>query len=140
MWMNSRIRVLQRQCSSAAKLFAQPNAWSVKESFLGVAQNVTMADMTRVAGLAKLDVSPQDAQGFLEDFQRTVFFMEQITKVDRRGVEPMYSPVEDVVSCPQADDVAAQDAVKADVLRNAAASHEGFFVVDKVIQQQQQGE
>ena len=97
---------------------------------------LTPQDVSRIALLARLELSSEDAQalhGQLNGFFRIV---DQMSAVDTRGVEPLYTPlsaVQDVALRLREDRVTEGN----DRERNQASApavEDGLFLVPKVIE------
>ena len=93
-------------------------------------------DVSRIAHLARLELSPAESQamlGQLNDFFRIV---EQMSAVDTRGVEPLYTPLSAVqeVALRLRDDVVTETDGRAANQRSAPAVEDGLFLVPKVIE------
>ena len=94
--------------------------------------SVDIDTVKRVAKLARIDVSAEQANKMQGDLNTILGFVEQLNEVDIEGVEPMTSVV-DVAMKKRADVV--NDGDKADdVVANAPASEDNFFMVPKVIE------
>ena len=94
--------------------------------------SVDLATVKRVARLARIAVSEEEANRMTGELNGILGFVEQLSEVDVKGVEPMTSvtPMEmrkrqDVVN----------DGSKADaIVANAPASDRNFFQVPKVVE------
>jgi len=93
---------------------------------------LTLDDVKRIAALARLSVSQQEAEQTLDELNRIFGLIEQMRAVDTTGIEPMSHPVggsqrlrEDCVT--EGDQHAAN-------MRNAPAQQDGLFLVPKVIE------
>jgi aspartyl-tRNA(Asn)/glutamyl-tRNA(Gln) amidotransferase subunit C len=97
---------------------------------------LTRDDVSRIAHLARLELSAADEAAMLA--QLTGFFriVEQMSAVDTRGVEPLYTPLaalHEVASRLREDRVSEpvdRDANQA----SAPALQDGLFLVPKVIE------
>lgn len=94
--------------------------------------SVDVATVKKVAHLARIAVTEEEAAPLTEELNNILGWVEQLGEVDVEGVEPMTSVTpmrlkrrEDVVT--DGDDAAA-------ALSNAPESREGFFVVPKVVE------
>lgn len=94
--------------------------------------SVDIATVKRVAHLARIAVSDDDAEAMTGELNAILGFVEQLDEVDVAGVEPMTSVtpmdmkkrIDDVTDGGKADDIVA----------NAPASEEDFFLVPKVVE------
>jgi aspartyl-tRNA(Asn)/glutamyl-tRNA(Gln) amidotransferase subunit C len=94
--------------------------------------SVDLATVKRVARLARLAVSEEEAQKMMGELNGILGFVEQLSEVDVRNVEPMTS-VTPMVMRKRADVV--NDGGKADdIVANAPATTENFFMVPKVVE------
>lgn len=93
---------------------------------------ITKESVEHLAGLAKLKFSESEVDGFIQDFQSIVNFVEQLKEVDTEGVEPLHYVYEPEQSVLRADEVTA-DITKAEALKNAARKDSDYFKVPTVI-------
>ena len=94
--------------------------------------SVDIDTVKRVAKLARIEVSADQATKMQGDLNTILGFVEQLNEVDIEGVEPMTSVV-DVAMKKRADVVSDGDKAD-DITANAPASEENFFMVPKVIE------
>jgi len=94
--------------------------------------SVDLATVKRVARLARLAVSEEEAQKMVGELNGILGFVEQLSEVDVKGVEPMTS-VTPMVMRKRADVVNDGDKA-ADIIANAPATNENFFMVPKVVE------
>ena len=86
----------------------------------------------RVARLARIAVSDEQAESLKAELNTILGFVEQLNEVDVTGVEPMTAVV--AMQAKMREDVVT-DGEKADkVLANAPGGNERFFVVPKVVE------
>ncbi|MGQ2908498.1 MAG: Asp-tRNA(Asn)/Glu-tRNA(Gln) amidotransferase subunit GatC [Aliihoeflea sp.] len=94
--------------------------------------SVDLATVRRVAHLARIAVTDQEAERMTGELNAILGFVEQLGEVDVSGVEPMTS-VTPMEMKKRVD--AVTDGGKAeDVVANAPATDENFFLVPKVIE------
>jgi len=94
--------------------------------------SVDLATVKRVARLARIAVSDDEAQRMTGELNAILGFVEQLSEVDVSGVEPMTS-VTPMAMRKRQDGVT--DGNKAeDIVANAPASEDNFFVVPKVVE------
>ncbi|HEX7638050.1 MAG TPA: Asp-tRNA(Asn)/Glu-tRNA(Gln) amidotransferase subunit GatC [Burkholderiaceae bacterium] len=97
---------------------------------------LTPDDVSRIAHLARLELSPAEGaamQAQLNDFFRIV---EQMSAVDTSGLEPLHTPlsaVGDVALRLRPDAVTEPDSRDAN-MANAPLAEDGLFLVPKVIE------
>ena len=93
----------------------------------------------RTSRRARLDLrsgrTGQAADGQLEAFaaqmEKIISYIDILETADTSGVEPMFSPM--CRTAPPRPDAAVQVYSRDEVLQNAPAQAEGFFVVPKVL-------
>lgn len=96
-------------------------------------------DIQRIAKLAALKLSDEEAQQYEADINSLLTIFSSLKSIDTEGVEPLAHPLslleevqlrlrDDVVS--EADGVEQREAL----MSNAPASTEGVFLVPKVIE------
>ncbi len=94
-------------------------------------QQLTLADVKKVAKLARLALPEDRLQKLAGELTSILHYVEKINQVDTTGVEPMAHalPVKNVLR----PDVAEPGLPLDDVLRNAPETDGPFFKVPKVI-------
>ncbi|MCA0276477.1 MAG: Asp-tRNA(Asn)/Glu-tRNA(Gln) amidotransferase subunit GatC [Proteobacteria bacterium] len=94
--------------------------------------SVDLKTVKRVAHLARIAVSEDDAQRMTGELNTILGFVEQLNEVDVTGVEPMTSvtPME----MKKRTDVVTDGNKAADIVANAPATDENFFLVPKVVE------
>lgn len=94
--------------------------------------SVDIDTVKRVARLARIKVSDQEAERMTGELNGILQFVEQLGEVDISGVEPMTSVVEQTMK-KRRDEVT--DGNRAgDIVANAPVSEDNFFVVPKVVE------
>ncbi len=94
--------------------------------------SVDLATVKRVARLARIAVTEEEAQRMTGELNGILGFVEQLSEVDVTGVEPMTS-VTPMAMKKRVD--AVTDGDKADdVVANAPNSDRNFFLVPKVVE------
>ncbi|CAN7431641.1 Asp-tRNA(Asn)/Glu-tRNA(Gln) amidotransferase subunit GatC [Pararhizobium sp. LjRoot235] len=94
--------------------------------------SVDLATVKRVARLARIAVSEEDAQRMTGELNGILGFVEQLSEVNVDGVEPMTS-VTPMAMKKRADVVT--DGNKADdIVANAPNEDRNFFLVPKVVE------
>jgi aspartyl-tRNA(Asn)/glutamyl-tRNA(Gln) amidotransferase subunit C len=94
--------------------------------------SVDSATVRRVARLARLKVDEQDVPRLAGELNAILAFVEQLNEVDVSGVEPMTAVVSHKMR--MRDDVVTDGGYPKDIVRNAPASEDDFFVVPKVVE------
>ncbi len=94
--------------------------------------SVDIDTVKRVARLARIAVGPEDAARMTGELNAILGFVEQLDEVDISGVEPMTSVIPMAMKKRQD---AVTDGDKADdIVANAPATDEDFFLVPKVVE------
>ena len=93
---------------------------------------VDAATVRRIAHLARIAVADDEVEHLREELNAILAFVEQLSEVDVEGVEPMTSvtPME----MKKRPDVVTDGGIPEDILRNAPAREDHFFVVPKVVE------
>ncbi|CTQ70876.1 Asp-tRNA(Asn)/Glu-tRNA(Gln) amidotransferase subunit GatC [Roseibium alexandrii] len=94
--------------------------------------SVDTATVKRVARLARIKVSEDEATRMTGELNAILGFVEQLDEVNIDGVEPMTSVVETTMK-KRADGVTDGNKA-ADITKNAPASEDSFFMVPKVVE------
>ena len=90
------------------------------------------ATVSRIAQLARLAVSEEEAEALLIELSNILTWVEQLKEVETKDVPPMTSAV--ALTLPEREDEVADGGRQAEVLANAPESAQGFFVVPKVLE------
>ena len=94
--------------------------------------SVDVTTVKRVAKLARLALTEEEAQKMMGELNGILGFVEQLSEVNVDGVEPMTS-VTPMAMKKRHDAVTDGDNVEA-VLHNAPQSEDNFFLVPKVVE------
>jgi aspartyl-tRNA(Asn)/glutamyl-tRNA(Gln) amidotransferase subunit C len=94
--------------------------------------SLTPDQLQRIALLARIDVSAEEAQGVAERLNRVLGMIDQLQSVDTQGIEPM-SHALDVVQRLRPDAVTESDR-RDDYQKGAPAVEQGLYLVPKVIE------
>jgi len=97
---------------------------------------LTPGDVSRIAHLARLDLSTAEQAQMLVQLNGFFGIVEQMGAVDTRGVEPLYTPLSAVqdVQLRLREDVVSEQVDRAANQRSAPAVENGLFLVPKVIE------
>lgn len=97
---------------------------------------LTPEDVSRIAHLARLELSPAEAQAMLGDLNGFFRIVEQMSAVDTAGVEPLYTPLSAVqaVQLRMREDVVTEPNDREANQASAPALENGLFLVPKVIE------
>ena len=94
--------------------------------------SVDAATVRRIAHLARIAVAEDEVEHLRGELNAILAFVEQLSEVDVEGVEPMTSvtPME----MKKRQDVVTDGGIPDDIINNAPAAQDGFFVVPKVVE------
>jgi aspartyl-tRNA(Asn)/glutamyl-tRNA(Gln) amidotransferase subunit C len=97
---------------------------------------LTPEDVSRIAHLARLELSPNEAQAMLGDLNGFFRIVEQMSAVDTAGVEPLYTPLSAVqaVQLRMREDRVTEGNDREANQASAPALENGLFLVPKVIE------
>jgi aspartyl-tRNA(Asn)/glutamyl-tRNA(Gln) amidotransferase subunit C len=86
----------------------------------------------RIAHLARIAVAEEEVEHLQGELNAILAFVEQLSEVKVEGVEPMTSvtPME----MKKREDAVTDGGIPDDIVRNAPASEDHFFVVPKVVE------
>ena len=94
--------------------------------------SVDIATVKRVAHLARIAVSDEDEERMTGELNVILGFVEQLNEVDVSGVEPMTSVIP--MEMKKRQDAVTDGDKAADIVANAPATQENFFLVPKVVE------
>ncbi len=94
--------------------------------------SVDLATVERVAHLARIAVPEADLPKLQGELNAILGFVEQLNEVDVAGIEPMTSVTP--MAMKQREDVVTDGGMAAEVVANAPASEDDYFMVPKVIE------
>ena len=94
--------------------------------------SVDSATVKRVARLARIKVSDEEAEALRGELNTILGFVEQLNEVDVSGVEPMTSVLP--MAMKKRADVITDGGKTADILANAPSAQDGYFLVPKVVE------
>ena len=97
---------------------------------------LTPQDVSRIAHLARLELSPDEQRAMLAQINGFFSIVERMSAVDTSGVEPLYTPLSALgdVSLRLRDDAVTEADARAANQRSAPAVEDGLFLVPKVIE------
>ncbi len=93
---------------------------------------VDQATVGRIARLARIRITDEEAKGLEGELTGILKWVEQLGEVDTTGVEPMTRVVP--IDLKQRRDIVTDGEIAEDVTRNAPMSENHFFVVPKVVE------
>ncbi|PYE28427.1 aspartyl/glutamyl-tRNA(Asn/Gln) amidotransferase subunit C [Rhizobium sp. PP-WC-2G-219] len=94
--------------------------------------SVDLATVKRVAHLARIAVSEDDANRMTGELNAILGFVEQLGEVDVTGVEPMTSVTP--MAMKKREDIVTDGGKADDIVANAPNSDRNFFLVPKVVE------
>ena len=94
--------------------------------------SVDITTVKRVARLARIAVNEEDAERMAGELNTILGFVEQLNEVNVEGVEPMTSVTP--MAMKKRQDVVTDGNKATDIVANAPASEENFFLVPKVVE------
>ena len=97
---------------------------------------LTPQDTSRIAHLARLELSDAEAPEMLQQLNDFFRIVAQMDAVDTAGVEPLYTPLSAIQLVPLRlrDDVVTEFDNRSANQRSAPAVEDGLFLVPKVIE------
>jgi aspartyl-tRNA(Asn)/glutamyl-tRNA(Gln) amidotransferase subunit C len=94
--------------------------------------SLTLADVERIAHLARIHLSPDEADRALGHLNGIFTMIEQINAVDTDGLEPMAHAFDGAQRL--RDDVVTETVDRERTMQNAPARQDGLFLVPRVIE------
>lgn len=94
--------------------------------------SVDAATVRRIAHLARIAVAEAEVESLKSELNVILAFVEQLSEVDVAGVEPMTSVTP--MAMMQRDDVVTEGGIPDDIIKNAPATEDHFFLVPKVVE------
>ncbi len=94
--------------------------------------SVDLATVKRVAKLARIAVTEEEAARMEGELNTILGFVEQLGEVDVTGVEPMTSVMP--MDMKKREDQVTDGGKAADIVANAPATEDNFFLVPKVVE------
>jgi aspartyl-tRNA(Asn)/glutamyl-tRNA(Gln) amidotransferase subunit C len=85
-----------------------------------------------IAHLARIAVADEEVADLQSELNAMLAFVEQLSEVDVSGVEPMTSVTP--MALKQREDKVTDGGIADDIVRNAPATENHFFLVPKVIE------
>ena len=94
--------------------------------------SVDAAPVRRIAHLARIAVAEDEVEHLRGELNAILAFVEQLSEVDVEGVEPMTSVIP--MAMKKRPDEVTDGGIPDDILKNAPAAQDGFFMVPKVVE------
>jgi aspartyl-tRNA(Asn)/glutamyl-tRNA(Gln) amidotransferase subunit C len=104
-----------------------PNWFSPRQNM-----SVDVKTVKRVARLARIAVSEEDAERMTGELNAILGFVEQLNEVDVTGIEPMTSVTP--MAMKKRADIVTDGEIAEDIVRNAPQTEDNFFLVPKVVE------
>jgi aspartyl-tRNA(Asn)/glutamyl-tRNA(Gln) amidotransferase subunit C len=97
---------------------------------------LTSQDVSRIALLARLELSPAEQAEMLAQLNGFFAIVERMRAVDTTGVAPLYTPLSAVAEVPLRlrDDAVTEADQRAANQRSAPAVEDGVYLVPRVIE------
>jgi aspartyl-tRNA(Asn)/glutamyl-tRNA(Gln) amidotransferase subunit C len=97
---------------------------------------LTPAEVSRIAQLARLELSGDEQTAMLAQLNEFFDIVEKMRAVDTSGVEPLYTPLSAIedVTLRLREDVVTEPNNREANMANAPAQEGGLFLVPKVIE------
>ena len=98
--------------------------------------SLTPDQLQRIALLARIAVSPQEALGVIDRLNQVLGLIDQLQAVDTRGIEPMSHALDAQLSVQQRlrVDAVTEPDLRAEIQGLAPAVERGLYLVPKVIE------
>jgi aspartyl-tRNA(Asn)/glutamyl-tRNA(Gln) amidotransferase subunit C len=94
--------------------------------------SVDAATVRRIAHLARIAVAEDEVEHLRGELNAILAFVEQLSEADVEGVEPMTSIIP--MEMKKRPDEVTDGGIPDDILKNAPAAQDGFFVVPNVVE------
>ncbi len=94
--------------------------------------SVDQTTVRRIARLARIKVKDEDLPALASELNAILSWIEMLNEVDTKGVEPMTAVVETEMK--KRDDRVCDGSIADDIMTNAPASEDHFFMVPKVVE------
>lgn len=85
----------------------------------------------KIANLARLRLSPEEANEFSEQLSKIIIHFDEISNIDTQGIEPLITPSE--IEYSTREDVAKQNFKAEDMVANAPEKQGNLFKVPPVV-------
>ena len=92
---------------------------------------INIEDVQNMAKLARLQIDEETQELFAKQFADIISYMDILSEVDTKGIEPLYSPC--LHKAVLREDVAISRAEREEVLKNAPKSDGQYFIVPRIV-------
>jgi aspartyl-tRNA(Asn)/glutamyl-tRNA(Gln) amidotransferase subunit C len=96
------------------------------------AMSVDSATVRRIAHLARIAVADDEVEALQGELNAILAFVEQLSEVNVDGIEPMTSVIP--MEMKKRQDEVTDGGIADDIVRNAPAREDHFFMVPKVVE------
>ena len=93
---------------------------------------IDAATVRRIAHLARIAIAEEEVEHLKGELNAMLAFVEQLSEVNVEGVEPMTSVTPTAMK--KRADVVTDGGIPDDILKNAPAAEDHYFVVPKVVE------
>jgi len=93
---------------------------------------IDAATVRRIAHLARIAIADDEVEHLRGELNAILSFVEQLREVDMAGVAPMTSVIP--LRMKRRPDVVTDGGIAEDIVRNAPAADDHFFLVPKVVE------
>ena len=93
---------------------------------------VDAATVRRIAHLARIAIAEEEVEHLKGELNAMLAFVEQLSEVNVEGVEPMTSVTPTAMK--KRADAVTDGGIPDDILKNAPAAEDHYFVVPKVVE------
>jgi len=93
---------------------------------------ITTDDVLYVARLSKIALSEDEAAKFTKELDAILGYVKQLDAVDTTGLQPTYQ-VTGLTNATRADEIIDYGVTRADLLKNAPRTRDGYIEVPKVL-------
>jgi aspartyl-tRNA(Asn)/glutamyl-tRNA(Gln) amidotransferase subunit C len=97
-----------------------------------VTLSVDAQTVRRIAHLARIAVAEEEIEHLQGELNTILAFVEQLLEVDVAGVEPMTSVIP--MEMKKREDKVTDGDISDDIVRNAPATEDHYFLVPKVVE------
>jgi aspartyl-tRNA(Asn)/glutamyl-tRNA(Gln) amidotransferase subunit C len=94
--------------------------------------SVDAMTVRRIAHLARIAVADDEVEHLKGELNAILSFIEQLSEVNVEGVEPMTSVIP--ITMKKRQDVVTDGEIPDQIIKNAPAAEDHFFVVPKVVE------
>jgi len=94
--------------------------------------SVDSTTVRRIAHLARIAVKDDEVEHLKDELNGILAFVEQLSEVNVEGVEPMTSVAP--MAMKKREDVVTDGGIADDIVKNAPATEDHFFLVPKVVE------